>query len=181
MLVNGKVWPYLDVEPRLYRLRILNGCNPRILNLDIGGAVFWQIGAEGGLFDVRVPIGQLVLAPAERADLIVDFCKFAGSTIVMKNHRPPKPVANPAPALESVLQIRIGTTVSQLGPAAVPARLPGRKADLRGPIAATRYITLNEVEPEKRSGRSISAARASTSRRPRRRGSERPRTGSTST
>ena len=34
MLVNGKVWPFLDVEPRLYRFRILNGCNSRILNLD---------------------------------------------------------------------------------------------------------------------------------------------------
>ena len=38
MLVNGKVWPYLEVEPRLYRFRVLNGCNARILNLNIGGA-----------------------------------------------------------------------------------------------------------------------------------------------
>src|SRR6266496_4389085 len=37
MLVNGKVWPFLDVEPRLYRFRILNGCNARILNLDLSG------------------------------------------------------------------------------------------------------------------------------------------------
>ena len=40
MLVNGKVWPYLDVEPRMYRFRILNGCNARILNLDLGGLDF---------------------------------------------------------------------------------------------------------------------------------------------
>ena len=37
MLVNGKVWPFLDVEPRMYRFRVLNGCNARILTLDIGG------------------------------------------------------------------------------------------------------------------------------------------------
>src|SRR6266516_2682935 len=36
MLVNGKAWPFLEVEPRLYRFRILNGCNARILGLDIG-------------------------------------------------------------------------------------------------------------------------------------------------
>lgn len=147
MLVNGKVWPYLDVEPRMYRLRILNGCNSRILNLDIGGATFWQIGAEGGLFDIPVRVEQLVLAPAERADVIVDFSKFAGNAVVMKNHRPPRPISNPAPQLESVMQIRVGTTVTQPGPASVPATLPGRKADLRGPVT-TRYITLNEVEPE---------------------------------
>ncbi|HLO35023.1 MAG TPA: hypothetical protein VK194_03035, partial [Candidatus Deferrimicrobium sp.] len=43
MLVNGKVWPFLEVEPRMYRLRILNGCNARILNLDVGGPIVWQI------------------------------------------------------------------------------------------------------------------------------------------
>ena len=51
MLVNGKVWPYLDVEPRMYRFRIVNGCNARILTLGIGGLTFWQVGAEGGLWD----------------------------------------------------------------------------------------------------------------------------------
>jgi spore coat protein A len=147
MLVNGKVWPFLEVEPRLYRLRILNGCNARILNLDIGGVTFWQIGAEGGLFDVPVAMKQMVLAPAERADVVVDFSRFAGASVLLKNHRPPRPVSNPAPQLESVMQIRVGTAVSQPGPTSIPATLPGRRADLRGPVT-TRYITLNEVEPE---------------------------------
>jgi spore coat protein A len=48
MLVNGKVWPYLNVEPRMYRFRILNGCNARIMSLSFGRAPVWQIGAEGG-------------------------------------------------------------------------------------------------------------------------------------
>ena len=147
MLVNGKVWPFLDVEPRMYRLRILNGCNARILNLDIGGVTFWQIGAEGGLFDVPVPVKEMVLAPAERADVIVDFSKFSGDTLVMKNHRPPKPVSTPAPSLESVMQIRVGTTATHVGPTTIPATLPGRKADLHNPVV-TRYITLNEIDPE---------------------------------
>ena len=147
MLVNGKVWPFLEVEPRMYRLRILNGCNARILNLDIGGATFWQIGAEGGLFDMPVRAEQIVLSPAERADVVVDFSRFAGQALVLKNHRPPRPVSNPAPRLESVMQIRVGTTLSHAGPATIPAALPGRRAELRGPVA-TRYITLNEVEPE---------------------------------
>src|SRR5512141_371298 len=147
MLVNGKVWPYLNVEPRMYRLRILNGCNARILNLDIGGPKFWQIGAEGGLFDVPVAVKQIVLAPAERADLLVDFGKFAGQTLVLKNHKPPKPVSTPAPQLEQVMQIRVGTTVSRPGPTTIPASLPGRAADLHDPVA-TRFITLNEIDPD---------------------------------
>ena len=145
MLVNGKVWPFLEVEPRMYRFRILNGCNARILSLDIGGPSLWQIGAEGGMWDQPVPVKQLVLAPAERADVLVDFSKFAGRTLVMKNHKPQKPVSTPAPSLEQVMQIRVGTTVSQPGPRTIPASLPGRKADLPDP-ARTRYITLNEID-----------------------------------
>jgi spore coat protein A len=149
MLVNGKVWPFLEVEPRMYRLRILNGCNSRILNLDIGGPSLWQIGAEGGMWDVPVPMKQLVLAPAERADVLVDFSKFRDAQLVVKNHAPRKPVSNPAPQLETVMQIRVGGTVSQPGPTAIPSSLPGRKADLHDPVA-TRYITLNEIDPEER-------------------------------
>ncbi len=146
MLVNGKVWPFLEIEPRMYRFRVLNGCNARILNLDIGGASFWQIGAEGGMFDIPVPVKQLELAPAERADVLVDFTKFAGQTLMVKNHKPPKPVVTPAPNLEQVLQIRVGTTVSHPGPTSIPSTLRGgRKADLSGPVT-TRYITLNEID-----------------------------------
>jgi spore coat protein A, manganese oxidase len=147
MLVNGKVWPFLNVEPRLYRFRLLNGCNSRILNLDVGGVRFWQIGAEGGMWDKPVPMKQLVLAPAERADVIADFRPAAGQTLVMKNAKPPKPVATPAPSLTTVMQIRVGTTVGKPGPATVPASLPGRAANLPSPVR-TRYITLNEIGAE---------------------------------
>ena len=151
MLVNGKVWPFLDVEPRLYRFRILNGCNARILNLDIPGVTMSQIGAEGGLWDAPVPVTQLVLAPAERADVIVDFRKVAGQRLQMSNQQPPRPITNrvasPAPNLTQVMQIRVGTTVTQPGPTTIPSSLPGRAADLSNPLK-TRFITLNEVAAE---------------------------------
>jgi spore coat protein A len=146
MLVNGKVWPFLNVEPRMYRLRILNGCNARILDLNIGGAPLWQIGAEGGMWDIPVAIKQVVLAPAERADLLIDFSKMAGRTLNISNSNPPKPIATPAPPLSQVLQIRVGTTVTQPGPATIPASLPGRRANLPAPVR-TRFITLNEIAP----------------------------------
>jgi spore coat protein A, manganese oxidase len=147
MVVNGKVWPFLEVEPRMYRFRILNGCNARILRLDVGGPALWQIGAEGGMWDVPVAVKDLVLAPAERADVLVDFSRFVGQTLVVKNHRPLKPVSTPAPSLESVMQIRVGASVSRRGPTTIPSSLPGRKADVGSP-STTRYITLNEIDPD---------------------------------
>jgi spore coat protein A len=145
MLVNGKVWPFLEIEPRLYRFRILNGCNARILNLDLGGARMWQIGAEGGMWDIPVPIKRIVLAPAERADVLVDFSSFAGAMLPMKNLTPPRPVSSPAPPLTQVMQLRVGSRVTQAGPSLIPMNLPGRAANLAGPVAMTRYVTLNEI------------------------------------
>ena len=145
MLANGKVWPYLDVEPRLYRLRILNGCNARILSLRLPGTHMWQIGAEGGLWDRPVPVRQLVLAPAERADVLVDFSHLPGDRIVLTNHTPAPPVSTPAPPLRPVLQVRVGR-----GHHPAP-RIPdmlrgGRVARLpKPPRRHRRFITLNEV------------------------------------
>jgi len=77
----------------------------------------------------------------------MDFSKFAGGRLMMMNHRPPSPVSNPAPQLPQVMQIRVRTTVSQRGPRSIPLSLPGRAANLGNPIV-TRYITLNEIDPE---------------------------------
>ena len=103
------------------------------------------------MWDKPVPVQQLVLAPAERADVLVDFGKFPGARLVMKNHKPKKPVSTPAPSLEQVMQIRVGTAVSQPGPRAIPASLPGRKADLPNRVR-TRYTTLNEIDVDSRPG-----------------------------
>ena len=142
-LVNGKVWPYLNVEPRLYRFRILNGCNARIMNVTFN-APTWQIGNEGGLFDTTVAMPSLTLTPAERADVIVDFSSLAGQTRYVRNNPPVAPVSTPAPNLPQVMQIRVGTTVTNPGPAFIPANLPGVRPNLTHPVTS-RYITLNEV------------------------------------
>jgi len=147
MLVNGKVWPFLDVEPRMYRFRILNGCNARIMGLHLGGLPMWQIAAEGALFDRPVRVQQLVLAPAERADVLVDFRGLGGRTLQLRNSTPAAPVSTPAPPLGAVMQIRVGATVTHPGPRSIPSSLPGRRAELHHPVQ-TRYITLNEIAPE---------------------------------
>jgi spore coat protein A len=142
MLVNGKVWPYLEVEPRLYRIRLLNGCNGRILRLDFAGARVWQIGAEGGLFDVPVPLREVLLGPAQRADLLVDFSRLAGQATVLKNAPPQRPVVTPAPPLNQVMEIRVGSGT----PAApsIPAALAGGSTPDLPFSGERRFITLNE-------------------------------------
>src|SRR6266705_2154518 len=93
-LVNGTIWPYLPVEARQYRLRLLNGSNSRfyrLVLLDEQGKLaldkITQIGTDGGLLGrpVAVPRDGLILAPAERADLIVDFRAWRGQRLRLVN------------------------------------------------------------------------------------------------
>jgi spore coat protein A len=86
-LVNGKVWPYLEVEPRRYRFLLLNGANARFYRLSLShGGAFTLIGTDGGFLDRPVPVNQLLLGPAERADVIVDFAgQEPGRTIELDN------------------------------------------------------------------------------------------------
>jgi FtsP/CotA-like multicopper oxidase with cupredoxin domain len=66
MIVNGKSWPFMEVEPRRYRLRFLDGCNARMLALQLADQAgktsgptvptIWQIGSDGGLLDKPVAI-----------------------------------------------------------------------------------------------------------------------------
>jgi spore coat protein A, manganese oxidase len=83
-LVNGKLFPYLDVEPRKYRLRVLNGANGRFYRLSLTPNVeMFQIGADQGLLQAPVPVSHVQLAPGERADLIVDFSQHRGAQLVL--------------------------------------------------------------------------------------------------
>jgi len=86
ILVNGKLSPYLEVEPRKYRFRLLNGSNARFLHLSLAaGHGFHQIGTDQGLLAAPLLLDRVSLAPGERADLIVDFAGLDGSNVVLKN------------------------------------------------------------------------------------------------
>ena len=86
ILVNGKLFPYLEVEPRPYRFRVLNGSNGRFLHLALSenGAVH-QIGIDQGLLPASLLRERINLAPGERNDVIVDFSVMAGANVVLKN------------------------------------------------------------------------------------------------
>ena len=83
IVVNGKTWPYLNVEKRRYRFRILNGDDTRVLILTFpegSGLEIWQIGNEGGFVPKPVKLDQLLIAGAERADVILDFTDIPEGT-----------------------------------------------------------------------------------------------------
>jgi len=81
-LVNGKLFPFLEVEPRKYRLRVLNVSNGRFYRLSLSNKKgFYQIGTDQGLLAAPVEVQKIVIAPGERLDLIVDFKGCEGTEI----------------------------------------------------------------------------------------------------
>jgi spore coat protein A len=82
MVVNGKVQPFLEVEPRKYRFRIANTANSRFFSLALSNRqTFHVIGSDQGLLSAPVSVERLVLAPAERTDIVIDFKAVRGERI----------------------------------------------------------------------------------------------------
>ncbi len=103
-LVNGTIWPYLDVEPAWYRFRLLNACNTRTYHMmiidegtgrPVKGAMR-QIGSDAGLLPAPVPVDSpLILSPGERADILVDFSGCGGRRLRLVNVLDDNPPAPP--------------------------------------------------------------------------------------
>lgn len=162
MMVNGNTWPYQIVEQRRYRFRFLNGCQSRFLILDfnsIPGVDVWQIGNEGGFLAAPVNVtaglgNRLLLAPAERADVIVDFTNVPVGNYVLGNVGPDMPFGGGIPGVDfpaadpastgQVMEFRVVPALA-LDPTTPPQflTLPAL-APLPAPTV-TRPLTINEV------------------------------------
>ncbi len=161
IVVNGKIWPYLNVEPRKYRFRFLEGSNARFYSLKLinqatgaPGPAFYQIGTDGGYLAAPVMLNdplfgnspRLRMAPGERADVIIDFTGVpVGTNFILHNSaRAPDPNGAP-PDPQTVAQIMQFRVVPQTGPdnSVIPAVLNTIPTLTPGPV--TRSMTLNEV------------------------------------
>lgn len=160
-VVNGKIAPYHEVEPRRYRFRMLNGCSFRTLGLVLyaGGTnnvPLDQIGVDDGFLarPVRIAVTNaalqtLRLMPGERADVVVDFAGLAdGTHVVVTNQFDAGSVAQPP--LEPVnvagglfMEFRVRRRDPGPDPSRLPAVLTTNVVDARALAArATRTRTI---------------------------------------
>jgi spore coat protein A len=134
MVVNGRVQPFCEVEPRRYRLRVVNAANARFFRLGLsGGSRFLQIGADQGLLPGPVRLTSLLLAPGERADLIVDFAAMRGERILLTN------------GAFQMMQFRVGST-SVSDSSQVPGTLRPVVSLPETAAVRRREMTLNEFK-----------------------------------
>lgn len=130
-VVNGAIYPVLAVEARPYRFRILNGANSRFFNLYLNQSAkptdipslleFHQIGTDGGLLPSPAKLDHLLVGPAERADVVIDFSGLVGKTVTLSNN-----AAAPYPGwqilrklhapLNELMQFRVSRSASEIPP-----------------------------------------------------------------
>jgi spore coat protein A len=133
-LVNGKLFPYLEVEPRKYRFRILNAANGRFYRLSLGPSLdIHQIGTDQGLLPRPVTVSSVQLAPGERADLIVDFAAHRGARVLLASDS------------FTLMQFRV-TAAKVADPSALPSLLRAVPRIPESAAVLTRRLTLDETE-----------------------------------
>lgn len=148
-LVNGAVWPHLDIKAGMYRFRVYNGSSSRFWNLTLRPvAPMWQIGTDTGLLRAPVAIDSIVLAPGERADLLVDFSRLSpGDQVKLRNARLPMGTESPAePRINDIMRFRV---VAGAAPAVtVPSTIPVPIAPTTSPGVPRRTVLLTEILDE---------------------------------
>jgi len=154
MLVNGKIWPYIDVQARLYRFRVLNACNFRTLTLDLtihnginstGTPLpFWVIASDQGLLSSAVNVSSLTIGPSERYEIVIDFALYRGKNLILRN------TGGNTEFLRQVMQFRVSNRWVPFNPD-VPVQLRREPIDRTIPPNLTvRQVTLllNTGEPD---------------------------------
>lgn len=114
--VNEQPWPYLSVEPRKYRFRILDMSLSRPYDLHIadpnGNWInFAVIASDSGLFGAPVTTNDLVISMGERYEIVVDFSGFKGQNLTMGNNMQQAQVQEYANT-DKIMRFVVGNTVS---------------------------------------------------------------------
>ena len=134
--VNAQPWPYLSVEPRKYKFRLLDAAISRSFSLYLvadsnptSRISFTVVGADAGYLDHPVPTTNLVISMAERYEIVIDFAQFQGQNLTLKNEYDFQ--TNPDhPATDRVIRFVVKSTVTDT---ANNGAIPGHLADLALP------------------------------------------------
>ncbi|MQL94584.1 hypothetical protein Taro_027242 [Colocasia esculenta] len=148
IVVNGKAWPFLNVQRRKYRFRILNASNARYFRLSLSnGLQFIVVGSDTSYLPAPVRTATILLAPAEIFDVIIDFSKSTTSEAELTNSAPyPYPNGTAADFPNSRVMKFLIANGTAMDPSRVPTALVGYPAATANDATVRRYITMYEYQ-----------------------------------
>ncbi|MCM3733193.1 multicopper oxidase domain-containing protein [Fictibacillus nanhaiensis] len=141
--VNGKVWPYIKVEPRKYRFRLLNASNTRTYKFQLSDLrSFYLIGTDGGLLERPIQVESLDVSPAERIDIVVDFSELMGQKIKLQDGFE---LGNPT---GDIMEFQVSKPLSYPDHSRIPSHLSYFEPIPLNKVRKVRRITLNDSQDE---------------------------------
>ncbi len=158
--VNGKATPYLEVEPRKYRFRVLNASNARFYHLHLAALdsqgnplnaraqtpALHQIGTDGGLLPKPIPLHFLLIAPGERFDIVLDFTEFSSHSFALVNDAPaPYPMGG-QPVPTDVMLFRVSKPLSGKDTSDLPEELTAFEPLDPSQAERERVLAVTEIE-----------------------------------
>ena len=156
IMVNGKVWPNLDVTQGWYRFRVLDGSNARFYTLSFDNKMpFTVISTEGGYLQTAFTTTSITMGPGERYDILVDFSAVPIGTKIIMTNTAKAPFPNGATAdpqtIGQIMQFTVAATSATPGataptlPTSLNPTLTGVAFPTLAAPATTRILTLVEV------------------------------------
>ncbi|MFC0084399.1 multicopper oxidase family protein [Dyella flava] len=133
-LCNGKIFPFLEVEPRRYRFRLINVANTSFFDLSLSqDQAFQQIASDQGLLSKPLERVRIELYPAERADVLIDFSALAGKSVQLRHQS------------QGIVEFRVRSSATR-DASVLPSAL--REVPRIDPASAARHrvMTLNEID-----------------------------------
>lgn len=146
IIVNGKAWPYLSVRRRKYRFRIINASNARFFRFFFNnGLKFIHVASDSAYNDKSVVLKEILLAPSEIADVIIDFSTSKTDSAVLQNGAPyPFPSGDPVDEFNGKVMKFVIDKKPVVDTSLVPATLiKYPQADIASAVR-TRYIAMYE-------------------------------------
>jgi len=134
ILCNGKLYPFLEVEPRRYRVRLINAANTRFYELSLsGGLPLTQIASDQGLLASPLPRQRVTLYPAERAEVVIDFSGMDGKQVQLRQQA------------EAIMEFRVRDR-GRRDTGALPATLRSIERLAAASAVRDRVLTLGEQD-----------------------------------
>ncbi|GER44465.1 cell division protein FtsP [Striga asiatica] len=147
IVVNGKAWPYMTVKRRKYRFRIINASNARFFAFYFGnGLTLVLVGSDSAYIERPMTVDELLLAPSEIVDVVVDFSKSKSKSAILRNRAAyPYPSGDPVNEANSEVMKFIVEDEHEQDGSRIPEKLV-EYAATRDPRAAsnTRYVAMYE-------------------------------------
>jgi spore coat protein A len=147
VMVNGKVWPFLNVDRGKYRFRLVNGSGSRVYTLSLnppsGTLTFTVIGNEGGLLEAPAHgVSALTIGPGERYDVVVDFGSYAANDEILLENSAPAPFPNGIVDVTQVMKFVVTSPTGDTDP--IPSTLRTIERLQEGDAVITRDLELKK-------------------------------------